>query len=91
MTDCKIYTELKSALEELIGEVESGPCCGSGDERTSHYHCMKCGKVGGMYGCEGSPDCKPDPENEFIKRNAAIQKVNGFLESLKGASGKGGE
>ncbi len=83
--DCGRCETLRSILEELISMADEGPCCGSGDEMTSHYHCGQCGKVGGMYVCNylgDKPTCKPDPDNEYIKRQGVLQKANDLLESL---------
>jgi hypothetical protein len=60
---------LAKLVRDLLEIVESGPCCGSGDELTSHYHCPKCGTVGGMYTGLGEHNaCKPDLE--YQKKNA---------------------
>jgi len=54
---------LAKLVKDLLEIVETGPCCGSGDENTSHYHCGKCGSVGGMYHHLGDDSrCKPDLE-----------------------------
>lgn len=78
---------MKKLLSDLYEIVETGPCCGSTDESTSHYHCGNCGKVGGMFVCcestigldgklvSAPKKCKPDPENEYIKRQAILSRV----------------
>ncbi len=83
--ECKRCSDLKGIVEGLLSMTEEGPCCGSGDESTSHYHCPYCGEVGGMYvhnALSGEPTCKPDPENEYVKRQATLKVAEEFLESL---------
>lgn len=54
---------LARLVRDLLQVIEVGPCCGSGDEMTSHYHCPMCGAVGGMYVHDFGKTCpKPDPE-----------------------------
>ena len=62
--DWKARAEALAKLtRELLQNIYDGPCCGSGDENTSHYHCPMCGEVGGMMVHGVGQSCpKPDLE-----------------------------
>lgn len=72
---------LAKLTKELLEAVKMGPCCGSGDERTSHYHCYLCGTVGGMYVHDFGKSC-PKPDLEYQRRQQLPQLVEKACDEI---------
>lgn len=80
---------LAKLVKDLLEIVETGPCCGLQDEGGSHYHCAKCGSVGGMYHHVGDdPNCKPNVEyqRKYKLPSLVREACEEILETGTGAS-----
>lgn len=82
--DWKARAEALARLTlDLLEVVEMGPCCGSGDEMTSHYHCPMCGEVGGMYIHDFGRGC-PKPDPEYQKKQQLPELVRAACDEIIG-------
>lgn len=86
MTDWKTSAvALATLVKDLLETIETGPCCGSADEMTSHYHCPLCGEVGGMYVHDFGRSC-PKPDQEYQKKQKLPELVEKACQEILGAS-----